>query len=152
MGPNFLTGVLLIGLFIVAFSLVGWLSRHHRATGSIQDPKAAFVMAVLSFVFVGFGMLASTLPPSGKLVRPDGKELPPDIFAIAPAAVFFCTALLVTIGLLIGAAFQLVSSWRNPSVGALRQNAARLAVYAVGAFLVAIAHLTLLRSWPGLLK
>jgi hypothetical protein len=81
-----------------------------------------------------------------------GKELLPHVFAIVPAAIFFCTALLAAIGLMIGAAFQLVSSWFRPARDALQHSAARLAIYGVGASIVAFAHLTILRLGPGLLK
>ena len=143
--------LLFLGLFIVGASLVLWLSRLQRE-GSIMSPKGGIALAALSFVFVGTSMIAETLPHSGKTVGASGKELPPEIFVIASTAGFFCTALLVAIGLLLGAAFQFVSSWFRPARDALRHSAARLAIYGVGASLVAFAHLTLLRLGPGLLK
>jgi hypothetical protein len=142
---------LLLGLFIAGASLVLWLSRLHRE-GNVMSPKGGIGLAALSFIFVGTSMIAETLPHSGKAVGASGKELPPDAFVIASTAGFFCTALLVTIGLLLKAAFQLASSWRSPSGSAHRRHAARLAIYSVGAFLVAYAHFTLMRVGPGLLK
>jgi hypothetical protein len=149
MGSRFLTGVVLIELFVVALCLFIWFERHWRAKRSLLDPKAVGVMGLLSFVFVAFAMLASTLPSSGKLIRPDGKELPPNIFAIALPAVFFIIALLAMIGLLLRAAFRLLSSWRGPSGVARRRDAACLATYGLGAFLVAAGHFTLMKLWPG---
>ena len=145
-----LAAVLFLGLFILGFSLVLWLSRLQRE-GSLMSPKSGAGLAALSFVFVAATMIAETLPHPGKTVGASGKELPPEIFVIASTAGFFCTALIVTIGLLLGAAFQLVSSWRSRSGGARRQSAARLATCGVCALAVAIAHLTLLRVGPGLL-
>ena len=147
-----LASVLLLGLFVAGACLVFWLNRHYRAKGDTLEPKAACAMAALSFIVVGAGMVAETLPSSGQIVGRDGKVLPPNSFTIAATAVFFCTALLAAIGLLFGAAFQLVSSWLNPSSNALRRSAARFAIYGVGAFLVALGHLTLMRMGPGLLK
>jgi hypothetical protein len=148
--------VLFLGLFAAGVALVLWLSRHYRAKASILDAKAACAWAALSFVFVGAGLVAATLMPSGQTVVGGGKELPPDVFptvfATVPAAVFHLAALLAALGLWIGAAIQLVASWRSPSGGTRRQDAARLAIYGVGAFLVAIVHFALLRLGPDLLK
>ena len=106
--------VLFLGLFVMGACLVLWFRRHSRAKGSVLDPKAACALTALSFVFVGVGMVAETLPPSGQIVGRDGRVLPPNAFTIAATAVFFCNALLAAIGLLLGAVFQLVSSWLNP--------------------------------------
>lgn len=152
MESRFLTGVMLVGLVAVAFGLIAWLTRHDRARGSMLDPKAACAMVALSFVFVGAAMVAETLPPSTRAVGASGKSLPPNIFTVTSTALFFCAALLAAIGLWLGAAFQLVSSWRSRSGAAQRRSAARLAVYGIGAILVAMAHLALLRTGPGLLK
>ena len=147
-----LAGILCLGLFIAGVSLVLWLTRHFRAKGSILDAKVACALTAVSFVFVGWGIILSALPPAGQAVGASGKALPPDIFAFAPAAMFHITALLTAIGLLLGAAFQLVSSWLSPPGDARRKNAAHLAAYGVAAFVVAIAHHTLMRVGPGLLK
>ena len=85
-----------------------------------MSPKGGVGLAALSFVLVGASMIAETLPHPGQAPGPSGKELPPHVFAIVPAAVFFCTALLVPIGLLLGAAFQFVSSWFRPARDVLR--------------------------------
>lgn len=146
-----LAAVLFLGLFIVAVSLVLWLTRHFRAKGSILDAKVACALTAMSFVFVGWGIIFSALLPPGQ-PGPGGKALPPDIFAFVPAAMFHVTALVTAIGLLLGAAFQLVSSWLSPLGDARRKNAAHLAAYGVAAFVVAIAHHMLMRVGPGLLK
>ena len=147
-----LAAVLFLGLFVVGISLVLWLTRHFRAKGSILDAKVACALTAMSFVFVGWGIIFSALLPPGQPVGSGGKALPPDIFAFVPAAMFHVTALLAAIGLLLAAAFQLASSWLSPPGDARRKNAAHLAAYGVAAFVVAIAHHTLMRVGPGLLK
>jgi hypothetical protein len=152
MGPRYLTGVLLIGLFIAAAGLVIWLTQHARAKRSLLDPKAVCVLAVLSFVFVGFGMLASTLPSSGKLTLANGKEVPSNLFATIPPAIFHMVALLTTIGLVLAAAFRLVSGLYSPLRAERWRDAARLAAYGIGALMVAVGHFILMKLGSGLLK
>lgn len=147
-----LSAIVFLGLFVAGVSLVLWFSRHYRTNRDILDPKVACALVALSFIFVGAGLLTTTLPPPAQAIRAGGKEVPLDVFATLPAGIFFCSALLAAIGLLLGAAFQLLASWLNPSGAARWRDAARLAIYGAGAFLVAIAHLTLLRLGPGLLK
>jgi hypothetical protein len=169
--------ILLLGLLIVGFALMFWIIRLSRglrseyrppfglagpfwflhlddytANGRCSIAKGACALTLLSFVFVGFFLVASTLPPSGKAIGLGGKELPPDFFATLPAIMFHAAAQLATIGLMLGAGFQLVSSWLNPPGAAQRRNAARLAIYGVGAFLVALAHFWLMKVGPSLLK
>jgi hypothetical protein len=142
---------LLLGLFILGASLVLWLSRLQRE-GRIMSPKGGIALAALSFVFRRDKHDRRDMPHSGKTVGIGGKELPPEIFIIAQQQASSVPHCSLAIGLMLGAAFQLVSSWFRPARDALRHSAARLAIYAVGASIVAFAHLTLLRLGPGLLK
>lgn len=143
---------LFLGLFVVGVALVVWLSRHYRAKGSMLDAKAVCLYALSSFIFVGLSMAFSALLLPGQGFGPRGKELPPEVSGTIPAVVFFICALLVAIGLLLAAAFQFGSSWFRQSRDALRQSAARLAIYGVGALLVALGHLALMRVAPALLQ
>ena len=156
MESRFVVGVSFLALFLVAVGLILWLGRHYREDGRTLVPQVACAWAAVSFVFVGLGVIFATAlakwPERARSTRPDAKELPPDIFAILPPAMFSCGALLATTGLLLAAAFQLVSSWRSPSAGERRRNAAHLARYGVAAFVLAIAHLWLLRLVPGLIR
>jgi len=169
--------ILAVGVMIVGFGLMFWFIRlsyriraEYRPPFGIAGPfeflrldfysdqgraaiaKAACALVLLSFVFVGMGITLSALPPSGQPVGREGKALPPDIFAFVPAAMFHVTALVAAIGLLLGAAFQLLSSWLSPPGNPRRKKAMRLAIYGGAASLVAIAHFILMKVGPGLLK
>lgn len=156
MESRFVVGVSFLVLFAMGVGLFLWLGRHYREGGRTLVPKVACAWAAVSFVFVGWGVLFATAlvkwPERGGPTRPGDKELPPDVFAILPPAMFSCAALLATLGLLLAAAFQLVLSWPNPSAGERRRNAAHLARYGVAALVLAIAHLWLLRLVPGLVR
>lgn len=146
-----LATVLFLALFVAAISLVLWMARHFRAKKSLFDGKVGLALAAASFLFVGMAFIVSTFPSSGKPVGPSGRPLPPDFFFVVAAAGFLFTALLATIGLLLAAAFELVRGWYRRSAEG-RRNAARLALYAMGAFLVMAAHHVLLRIGTGLLN
>jgi hypothetical protein len=143
--------VLFLALFVAAVSLVLWLTRHLRAKNSLFDGKVGLALAAMSFVFVGMAFIVSSFPGSGKPVAPSGRPLPPEFFFAAATAMFLATAMLATIGLLLAAAVELVWSWYKRSAEG-RRNAGRLALYAVGAFLVMVAHHVLLRIGTGLLN
>jgi hypothetical protein len=147
-----LSAILFLGLFVAAVTVGLWLNRRYRAKGSIVDAKVGYALTALSFIFVGAGLVAATMLPPAHTGRAGGKALPPEVFATIPPAIFGCAALLAAIGLLLGAAIELVATWRSPSGVARRQDAARLSIYGVGAFVVAIIHLALLRLVPDLLK
>ena len=170
------TKILLVGLMIIGFGLMFWFIRlcrglraeyrppfglagpfeflrldYYSDRGRTSIARAASAVALLSFVFVAAGLLVGLLPPPDQ-VRPGTPKFPPDLFFVLASSMFFITALLAGLVLLLAAALQLVWATLRPSARALRLNAARFAFYGVGALLVAITHTVLLKVGPGLLK
>jgi hypothetical protein len=177
MESRFLAGVLAIGLIVIAFGLAIGLIRfparvraeyrppfgqsapvdclrfdYYTDKGRILITRAACSAALLSFIFVAGGLLAAKFPSSGQPTHPSATALPPDTFFLAASAIFFTTALLSSLVLMLAAVIEFAWTIWKPSAQALRFNAARFAIYGAGAFLVAIAHVTLLRLGPTLLK
>lgn len=124
---------------------------YYTANGRRSIAKIACALALISFVFVALGLL-STLSPPTKPIRPGGPAPPPDFFFVAASAMCFAGAQLAGAVLLLVAALQFGWAAFRSSSRALRTNAARYAVYGVGAFVVAAGHFTLLKLGPGLLK
>ena len=173
-GP--LAGALALGLIVLGFGLFFWLSRfrgrvraeyqppagiagplgvlrldYYSSKGRMLIAKAACCFALLSFIFVAGGLLAAAFPSSSQAPRPGAAVLPPETFFLAASAISFSSALLAGLVLMLAAAAQLGWAMLRPSTRALRLNAARFAIYGVGAFLLAIAHTILLRVGLGLL-
>lgn len=175
MESRFAGGVVAVSLLIVAFGLVLWLIRlsrrlpaeyrppfglaspfellrldYYTANGRTSIAKAACALALLSFVIVVLGFLASKFPPP--VARPGTPALPPGIFFFAASAMFAIGSLLAGLVLMLAAALQFGWATMRPSAKALRLNAARYALYSVGAFLVAAGHLVLTKLGSDLLK
>ena len=144
--------ILFLGLFVTGLGLTVWSIWRNRIKGSALDVQNFIALTALSFVFDGAGIAFSALQSSTPAIGPGGKPLPPDFFATIPPAVFFAAGLLVAIGLLLGSAFKLVSSWRSPAAPARRREAGRLAIYGAAAFAVALAHHAMMRFGADLLK
>jgi hypothetical protein len=170
-------GGVIFGLVVIGFGLMIWfirLCRRMRAeyrppfglagpfeflrldyysdTGRILIARAASILAVQSLVLVAASLLIAKLSPWTHPLRPGAAAPPPDFLFSLTSAVFFSAASLACLVLLLAAALQFGWTLLKQSAQPLRLNAARYALYGVGAFVLAAAHQTLLKIGPGLLK
>ncbi|MPZ31742.1 MAG: hypothetical protein GEV13_12225 [Rhodospirillales bacterium] len=125
---------------------------YYSDAGRTLIARAACVLALLSLVFVVASLLMARLSPWKHPPRPGTAALPPDAMFTATSGVFASSAVLASLFLMLVAALQLGWAMLKPSARQLRLNAARFALYGVGALVLAVAHITLLRLGPGLLN